>query len=271
MLLTKVLLPKMQPVSRLSGASQQLLKIILNRQILSPTQIVRILHKGLANNGTNACFINSGLRFIFETVRCINILKVPWERFVEEVITAQVDLSHFEQSEFIFQVCAIYDELYNLRKQSSIVVNRLRERIDTDMNNSGTAGQCFGDALEFITFMVQQFEELEDLNHQHLSNLRSMWSIVFDKQLFDLQLCTLDDYQDTCNGEFAVLGYVTNPSTKLTETHKLLYTILFKHAHFIFFKQIGKGWIKYDDSTVTYIKSLPVSNALYTLSMFQLK
>ena len=241
-----------------SDALKRLLKTILNRKILSERQIISCWNssspKGLHNGGTNACYINAPLLFIFNTIRRIPSLKAPWERFVQTVLDDKNDI------DFVRVICTVYHQLYyTMKTDVSITERRFKMRIDKEisefkpdsvLSDPPNFGNMMCDANTFIQFFAQKFNE--ECKHQKtLESLRKKWIKVFGtEKLFEFLHCSPQDIGDIkdCSKEFVT----TNEFDTLEPipNYNLLQSVMYVPGHFIFFNRETTGWTLYDDSIV---------------------
>lgn len=240
----------MQRAATLDVALTQLLKTILDRKILSKTQIIALSHKGLANDGTNSCYINVFLKFMFETIRCIPTLKQLWETYVESVVTYGI-LDNPMQSDtfawFIYPVCLAYHSMYTqlLRAED---IKQIKAHIDHELNNSRDDG--LGDALIFGHFFARKFQQAHNSpspGDDRLEGLAREWRELFQNDLFTIIGCEV-------GSRFFARQY-TNPVTDNIAGFTAQHCILFTTSHYKFYKRFANGWIEFDDSTVTYRSS----------------
>ena len=237
----------MQRDARLCDALSQLLKTVLDRKILSVSQLVSMSYKGLWNSGTNSCYINAYLLFMFETIRCVPELKEVWEDYVKKVLRT------CNQSWFINAVCSAYHTVYVERQTANDMI-QCKDLIDRRMRNPDGLGDCF----DFGRFLAKRFQKANERS-QHLIHLDVLWRNVFNADLFLIQGCDSAE-------KFFSLQYV-NPSAQAYNATSL-HGIRYVPGHYIFYKRLGSGWLEFNDSTVSYLKHLPTSQP-FTIVLYK--
>lgn len=285
--------------ARLNASLTQLLITILQQKILSPGQILsckdaavlpyklaavakipKPLPKGLTRPGeTMACYINSMLMFLFETMRKIPSLRTPWETFVEVVKMNKDKL-------FVKMMCLTYHQLYNTDEPVDITRNCFKVWIDkhvfalnpdahwdqagaidpeqlqkqkkAKIDSEPNYGYMMGDPMFFIQLFAKEFQDSSSNTNEAHVNLTTAWIDVFKAdKLFEITQCVPSFVgEDPCKGDF--ITTISAPGAPKPEVemgdYLLLQTVVHTGAHYIFFKHLPtlKLWIEYDDANIKY-------------------
>ena len=281
--------------ARLNASLTQLLITILDKEILSPGQILSCkdaavsktrLPKGLTRHGdSNSCYINAALMFLFETMRYIPDLKTTWESFVEVVKLKGDEM-------FVWVICNTYSDLYESSKPAvSITDSSFKKyvdheiwRTDPDSDLTGNLDEsainfgCLpGDSLRFLNLLKNHFSTCK--NQDDLIRLANAWMDVFHvQQVFDLPQCIFginintDEDDEACSGEF-IMTIDLKPTPDMEPNYKLLMTIVNTGGHYIFFRRrnvYDDEWILYDDARVSIKPQFPqMSFYRHVLNLYQ--
>lgn len=235
------------------GALLALLETIFEQEILDTRQIIACARsaspKGLSNvdepdlGFSNACYINAGLMFLFETIRLIPDLKLPWESFVYVVLHDPHEI------EFVKKMCQAYEDLYYTMKNTVKVTGdgfkvKIDELLPPDSKNYGTPGTMQGDSKDFINLFSKQFGT-QSRNQLALEPMRRAWKQVFPLADHVFQPISCFDFEGQCDQKFVMTIVPIND-----ENYKFVQTIVNtspEGGHFIFIKRYGDKWILYDD------------------------
>lgn len=237
-----------------------------------------------------ACYINSMLMFLFETMRKIPDLKTPWETFVE-VVKNNVD------EVFVKMMCRTYHQLYNTNEQVDITRNYFKVWIDKHVfalnpdahwdqagaidpeqlqkqkkpkiDREPNYGYMMGDPMFFMQLFAKEFQDSKNNRSEAHAKLTAAWTDVFKAdKLFEITQC-LPSFvgEEPCKGDFITTGMSfpenegelpPKPEVEMGD-YLLLQTVVHTGAHYIFFKHLPelKLWIEYDDANIKYHYGLP--------------